>query len=930
MSPGPPRHPQLPAPDDGYEYATRNIDGQQYMTTGLFPVGAEHHKLRLLHRAAALVLDFDLKVFLAHQQGIDEAAAEAAVLASPVALLGAMLDAMWAEQIVPALRAATMGTGIPPITAAVRSGGGWHCYFWLSDEDGYGEDQIAVARRVNKELVSRVNGFAGYQLADPKCVDAGTRILRVVGSQHLKNKSRPVPVVLEHVSPERRVNLSQVADEWQLSVPVSPPRPTNGASGDKGILKEIFEARSDKFLELCKQDPVFRWARDNPGFVGYEMRRFLAQNLIAAARPASPEAARKVFLEIASRDASHGSPSNKRFDVSLMSRRFDEAVDSLSGDGGEPRGPLTYGVLKEQISPKLWNEIFPDSAPEPDLNSSAAGQQSRRLTAAEGNTKKKKGRPKKRGRKNRMFQTGRIGADVIIKGLGWEGSLSDWFDGGPKNSDGDDQFYPIFCPVEEAADDIGARVVLKPNEDVYVVCRQESHEHYDQGRISWYVDIQGGVDPNIEVLARLEVAQNGKPLSHLVNLETVLENDSRFRERFWFNSFSKNLMIGDTAVVDADVTNLAIEMGRLYGIHIGKRDDLWQTLGAVARRYGRNPVMDAFESAHDGWDGKPRIDLWLTRALGADTTALYRAYGRRFLIGMAARVLVPGCKRDEVLVLIGEQGVGKSTACRILVGNHLFADTAIDLRNKDAFMNIHQVILYEFAELRGLNASQETTKNFLSSQLDRFRPPYLRSSEEFPRHTVFVATGNNEEILGDETGSRRYWPVEVSGSTDRHQWLFENREQLLGEAVHCFRQWQADTDDGDPRHLHKGTENQWWLTDGEEALRKSDAGDFYVTDSRSAPLLDWAIRKRQFTLRECLEDVLGLYPDKQDRKIQREMGSLLRQGGWRKKRVRKSAGLEYVWFHPDLPPLEVVEGGEIKETSSKADIVSELLKGKGQ
>ena len=53
--------------------------------------------------------------------------------------------------------------------------------------------------------------------------------------------------------------------------------------------------------------------------------------------------------------------------------------------------------------------------------------------------------------------------------------------------------------------------------------------------------------------------------------------------------------------------------------------------------------------------------------LGAEDTALNRAFARKWLSALARRVFQPGCQFDHVLTLQGRQGLGKSSFGRALV-----------------------------------------------------------------------------------------------------------------------------------------------------------------------------------------------------------------------------------------------------------------------
>lgn len=106
---------------------------------------------------------------------------------------------------------------------------------------------------------------------------------------------------------------------------------------------------------------------------------------------------------------------------------------------------------------------------------------------------------------------------------------------------------------------------------------------------------------------------------------------------------------------------------------------------STARRSPHHPVRNYLESL-PAWDCKPRIATWLIDYCGvessdADPNQYAMAVGEKFLISAVARILDPGCKVDHILVLEGEQGIGKSTAARIL-GGEWFTDQLGEMGSK--------------------------------------------------------------------------------------------------------------------------------------------------------------------------------------------------------------------------------------------------------
>src|SRR5262249_27579827 len=129
------------------------------------------------------------------------------------------------------------------------------------------------------------------------------------------------------------------------------------------------------------------------------------------------------------------------------------------------------------------------------------------------------------------------------------------------------------------------------------------------------------------------------------------------------------------------------------------------------------------------------------------------------------------------LVLIGDQGIGKSTGLRTLVGDQWFADSMPDLHSKDARLQLHGKVLIEWSELSALGKStNETVKNFITSPIDTFRLPYDRATSDVPRSCSFAGTTNISDFLTDPTGGRRFWPVRCR-VVDR-EWIANNRRLI--------------------------------------------------------------------------------------------------------------------------------------------------------
>lgn len=212
-------------------------------------------------------------------------------------------------------------------------------------------------------------------------------------------------------------------------------------------------------------------------------------------------------------------------------------------------------------------------------------------------------------------------------------------------------------------------------------------------------------------------------------------------------------------------------------------------LAILKNRKSINVAKDYFESLV--WDGKNRLDTLIIDYLGAEDTEYTRQVTRKAFTAVVARAITEKpIKFDNMIILTGKQGIGKSTMLNKMAGEW-FTDNIIDFNSKDTLLLLQNCIIAEVPELQGFNkADSSRLKQFLGQKTDKYRAPYERREEEHPRHCVFFGTTNDNEFLRDSTGNRRYWPIEVGkNKTIKNVFndLDSEKDQIWAEAVVKFR-----------------------------------------------------------------------------------------------------------------------------------------------
>jgi putative DNA primase/helicase len=340
------------------------------------------------------------------------------------------------------------------------------------------------------------------------------------------------------------------------------------------------------------------------------------------------------------------------------------------------------------------------------------------------------------------------------------------------------------------------------------------------------------------------------------------------------NEMTGRVELGRVEIRDEHVSQLRAEIERKFivgkdkqGNAIGLKlsmSDVHAAVAEVAYRKSYHPVRDYLAGLV--WDRIERLNQVAEDILGAARSILNQAIIRRFFIGAVARAMKPGCKVDTMPILVGRQGALKSTFFKRL-SDPWFLDTEIDISKKDAFEQIRQAWIVEWAELESLFRARDanSVKAFLSSARDTYRPSYGRNAITVERSCVIVGTTNSDEFLTDETGNRRFWPLRV-GDIDVDL-AEQQRDQLWAEAMHLFM-----------------AKEQWHLTATEEAELRAAHDDHRVRDVWESVTLDWGTSQViQFTTGDVLEKAIKKPAGQWNRADEMRVARVLKANGWERK-----------------------------------------------
>jgi len=393
-----------------------------------------------------------------------------------------------------------------------------------------------------------------------------------------------------------------------------------------------------------------------------------------------------------------------------------------------------------------------------------------------------------------------------------------------------------------------------------------------------------------EALRRMERDRNGRPLATANNLARALIPEI-CAMRIAKDTFRDAVMWAPPGTNewrpfrDSDYVEIRLTLERLHRFKPISRELLRDLVDHASDKAQFDSAQLWLNSLQ--WDGVPRVETFLRDFFGVGDTPYTRAVSTYTWTALAGRVLAPGVKADMVPILVGEQGAGKSTAVMEMVpAPEHYVEIDFGADEDDLARKMRGTLIAEFAELKGLRSRElEHIKAFITRQHENWTPKFREFNQTYPRRTLFIGTTNQIEFLADETGNRRWLPVNV-GQVDVPG-IAAARIQLWAEAAFLFSveggvAWRDAERLARLEHERHMVSDPW-----EDAIEKwIDAPEQFG---------DVARKFEGFRIADLLYGALAINSKEQNRGVEMRAGAILRKFGLVKKDIKVNGCVSKRW-----------------------------------
>ena len=289
----------------------------------------------------------------------------------------------------------------------------------------------------------------------------------------------------------------------------------------------------------------------------------------------------------------------------------------------------------------------------------------------------------------------------------------------------------------------------------------------------------------------LLIDKKGKIMNVINNYILYLENSCKYKKMLRYNDFTKQKEFEGREFNDFDLNILYNDIER--ELHLSTHSKIDSALMEVFHINKYNPIIDYLNGLE--WDGQSRIEELFIDLLEADDTRLNRYMTKTWFVAAVKRIFEPGCKFDNMIVLQGEQGIGKSSICDLISLKYSNNISLNEIGNKDLINKLNRTWIAVVDELDSFNKKEMSNiKTFISNTKDTARLAFGKYAETYSRHCVFIGSTNDTTFLRDNTSlvERRFWVIKCNKNT-RDSKIFDTLtpeyiDQLWAEAVYYYRE----------------------------------------------------------------------------------------------------------------------------------------------
>lgn len=293
----------------------------------------------------------------------------------------------------------------------------------------------------------------------------------------------------------------------------------------------------------------------------------------------------------------------------------------------------------------------------------------------------------------------------------------------------------------------------------------------------------------------------------IFNVELILENDMILKNKLSFNEFSqeiemseqitlKNITIPKGYFDDSFIHALKSYIEQTYNF-IPQTGNVESAVSNVSKRNSYHPLKKYLQKCKHNWDGKNRIFEILPKYLGIKSSEYTSKAFLCLMIGGIQKIYAPQEKFDFIFDFVGDTGTGKTSFIQklFLDNKNYYTDSMKTFTQADDFMIMQRAWCVNDDELVvSKKTGIEVIKKFSSQKELEYRVPYARKSIRRFKNFVFVRTTNEHGHLKDETGNRRFIPLEVKKAKQKVHPLSVGDEQmdthlisqLWGEAMQAY------------------------------------------------------------------------------------------------------------------------------------------------